>query len=374
MLTHSLSLRARWSLMAVAAFAASTASAQVVQISQPQTLTPGVDLARVISSTPILSQTAVPKQVCTTQPVSYTRETQVSRNDDNSMHNGGSGAGAVVGGLLGAVIGNQIGKGSGRAAATAGGLIGGAILGSQIGKSDGADKRSTVQTTDVRNVQNCTTQNMYESKTIGYNVVYEYAGKQYSAQFVNDPGQWVQVQLSPVGAQPYTGSAQPITRVAPQASLGNGEVIIQDAAPVQPTVIVKEVVVREPARVVYVDRHVPQVVTQVVYARPRVVHVPAPQVVHVHPQPAYHHPGHPPSHRDGHRNRHHGNAAPVTHVVHHAPAPVAHPVVHPVIHPVQPVVHTPQPVHQPQPRPNRFNREAEFVVPSGIPAHALKAM
>jgi uncharacterized protein YcfJ len=321
----------------------------------------------------------VPKQVCTTQPVSYTRETQVSRNDDGSMHNGGSGAGAIVGGLLGAVIGNQVGKGSGRAAATAGGMIGGAILGSQIGKNGSSDNR-TVQTTDVRNVQNCTTQNMYESKTIGYNVVYEYAGKQYSAQFVNDPGQWVQVQLSPVGAQPYSGTPQPITRVAPQASLGHGEVIIQEAAPVLPTVIVKEVVVREPARVVYVDRH-PQVITQVVYAKPRVVHVPAPQVVHAypqHPQPVYHHPGNGHrrdddrgrghGHRDGHRNNLH-NAAPVTQVVHHTPSPVVHAPTHPVAHPVQPAVHAPQPRRAPHP----FNREAEMVAPA-LPAHALRAM
>jgi hypothetical protein len=51
-------------------------------------------------------------------------------------------------------------------------------------------------------MQSCTTQTFYENRTTGYNVVYEYAGKQYSVQMPNDPGPFVKLQITPVGATP----------------------------------------------------------------------------------------------------------------------------------------------------------------------------
>jgi hypothetical protein len=52
----------------------------------------------------------------------------------------------------------------------------------------------------TKNVQRCSMQIFYENRTVAYNVVYEFAGKQYSVQMPNDPGPTVQLQISPVGA------------------------------------------------------------------------------------------------------------------------------------------------------------------------------
>ena len=132
-------------------------------------------LARVISSTPVVQQVAVPRQVCSTQPVI----TQAPK----------SGAGALVGALAGGAVGNAIGSGGGRAAATVIGLVGGAMVGDRI---EGPN-------TQVQNVQQCSTQTYYENRPSHYNVVYEYQGTQYNTQMVNDPGAYVRLQVTPVG-------------------------------------------------------------------------------------------------------------------------------------------------------------------------------
>jgi hypothetical protein len=57
--------------------------------------------------------------------------------------------------------------------------MGGAIMGDRI---EGPGQRL-----DPKPNQ-CSTQNVYENRLVGYNVVYEYAGKQYSVQLPQDPG------------------------------------------------------------------------------------------------------------------------------------------------------------------------------------------
>lgn len=135
------------------------------------------EMGRVISSTPVTQQVAVPRQVCTTEQV---------------MQPGNkSGAGALVGAIAGGAIGNSIGHGNGRAAATAIGLLGGAIVGDRIeGGGPG----------QVQNVQRCSTQTFYENRSVSYNVVYEYAGKQYTVQMTSDPGPFVRLQVTPIGS------------------------------------------------------------------------------------------------------------------------------------------------------------------------------
>jgi uncharacterized protein YcfJ len=133
------------------------------------------EVGRVVSSMPIIQQVAVPRQVCTQQQVA----TQAQK----------SGAGSAMGAIAGGVVGNAIGKGEGNALATAIGLIGGAILGDRI---EGAPP------TEMRNVQTCSTQNFYENRTIAYNVVYEFNGKQYNVQMPQDPGPTVRLQVTPM--------------------------------------------------------------------------------------------------------------------------------------------------------------------------------
>ena len=133
------------------------------------------EVARVLSSVPMIQQVGVPRQVCSTQQVVVEQPK--------------SGAGAMLGAVAGGAVGNQIGHGSGRAVATMAGVLGGALLGNNIEGQPAA--RAQEQTT-------CTTQTVYENRTVGYNVTYEYAGRQYKVQAPQDPGPYLRVQVTPV--------------------------------------------------------------------------------------------------------------------------------------------------------------------------------
>lgn len=137
------------------------------------------EVARVVNSVAVLEQVPVPRQICVDEVIT----TQGQK----------SGAGALMGGVAGGAIGNQIGDGSGRAVATVIGVVGGAILGNRI-EGEGAPTTQTVQ--------KCTTQTQYETRTKGYNVTYEYAGRQYSVQMPYDPGPTIPVRVSPVIRMP----------------------------------------------------------------------------------------------------------------------------------------------------------------------------
>ena len=154
-------------------------STAFVLLAGAATVASAQERARVLSATPIVQQVAVPQQVCDNQTVYTGQQT--------------TGGGAVLGAVAGGAVGNAIGGGSGRAAATALGLIGGALLGNQI-EGNG---RPTYQ-----NVQRCYTQTFYENRTVGYTVVYEYAGRQYTTQTPNDPGRTIAVQIQPIDNGP----------------------------------------------------------------------------------------------------------------------------------------------------------------------------
>lgn len=190
-------------------------------------------LARVISSTPVVQQVSVPRQICTIQPM----VTQAPP----------SGAGAVMGALAGGAMGNAIGDGGGRALATVIGLVGGAMVGNNI-----EGNRSQVQ-----NVQQCGTQMSYENRTTHYNVVYEYADRQYTVQMPSDPGLYVRLQVTPVGAM-----------LAPQAGIQQG--YAQPAQPVYAQPIYAQPVYAQP------------VYAQPVYVQPAVIAYPG-----YYPRPYY---------------------------------------------------------------------------------------
>ena len=189
------------------------------------------EVARVLSSTPVMSQVAVPRQVCSNQQVT----TQGQK----------SGGGAILGAIAGGAIGSNLGGGDGRLLSSAIGLIGGAMLG---------DRLEGAPATQSQNVQSCTTQSFYETRTTAYNVVYEYGGKQYTVQMPQDPGPTLRLQITPVA---------PGAVVVPQSS---GPVVMapEPVAIVQPQVYAQ--VVQQP---VYVTA-APVVIAAapVYYARP----------------------------------------------------------------------------------------------------------
>jgi uncharacterized protein YcfJ len=166
------------------------------------------EVGRVISSTPSIAQVAVPRQVCSNQPM--------------IVQQPNSGAGAVLGGIAGGAVGNTIGGGSGRAAATVLGVVGGALLGNNVEGSG----------TQMQNVQQCSTQTFYENRTTGYNVVYEYAGKEFTTQMPYDPGPTIRLQVSPLAQNPSQPPQPAETR--PGAVPGTAVGVILGTPNVQP--------------------------------------------------------------------------------------------------------------------------------------------
>jgi len=130
--------------------------------------------AKVIASTPVYQTVNISQQVCSNTPMTVPQPK--------------SAAGAVMGAIAGGAIGNSMGHGSGNAAATALGVMGGAILGDRIEGQPAAV---------VQNVQTCTPVTTQQNKLAYYDVKYEYAGKQYSAQMPNDPGPIINVSITP---------------------------------------------------------------------------------------------------------------------------------------------------------------------------------
>ena len=149
------------------------------------------EVGNVLSRTPVYQQVAVPRQVCTQTQVSVPGQT--------------SGAGALMGAVAGGAIGNGVGKGEGRALATMIGVIGGALAG---------DKVEGPQAAQTQTHQTCTTQQVYENRLMGYNVVYEFAGKQYTVQLPKDPGPTIKLQITPISAAPLEAPAFEATAMA----------------------------------------------------------------------------------------------------------------------------------------------------------------
>lgn len=170
------------------------------------------ELGRVLSTQPIIQQVAVPRQVCSNQQVEVVPQK--------------SGAGAVMGAVAGGAIGNSVGRGAGNAAATVIGVLGGAVLGDRIEGSPSPQ---------VQTVRSCNVQNMYETRTVAYNVVYEYAGRQYSVQLPNDPGPTIALQVTPMGSvAPNVLTQAPVATLPPvytQPAVIESQVIYQPYYP-----------------------------------------------------------------------------------------------------------------------------------------------
>ncbi|HSV78651.1 MAG TPA: glycine zipper 2TM domain-containing protein [Ramlibacter sp.] len=169
------------------------------------------EVGNVISSTPIVQQVAVPRQLCGQQPMVVQRQP--------------SGAGSLLGAIAGAGVGNTIGHGSGHAAAIGIGAVAGALIGNNI-ESGGAYTQMVPQ---------CTTETSYENRTVAWNVTYEYAGREYTVQMPYDPGPTVRLQVSPVGAQgggyPPVAQAPLVTAPPPLTVM---PAVVYGAAPAYP--------------------------------------------------------------------------------------------------------------------------------------------
>ena len=160
------------------------------------------EYANVVSATPVTGSFPVPRQQCA-------ESTQVVPAQP-------SGGGALVGAIIGGLVGNQIGHGAGRAVATGIGAVAGAGIGNHAEMVNSPGQ--------VVPVRDCRTVSSYESRVIGYDVVYEYHGQRYTTRTATDPGPRLAIDVRP------TANA-PLDRVGPPASYGAVPPAYAQAAP-----------------------------------------------------------------------------------------------------------------------------------------------
>ncbi|MEP7154700.1 MAG: hypothetical protein ABI905_02935 [Betaproteobacteria bacterium] len=72
---------------------------------------------------------------------------------------------------------------------------------------------------DANSRDACRSATTYETRTIGYKVVYEYAGKQHEVQLPFPPGATIELDVTPAGqamqSQPYSGTATQLSPDVP---------------------------------------------------------------------------------------------------------------------------------------------------------------
>jgi uncharacterized protein YcfJ len=166
------------------------------------------EVGQVLSSTPVIQQVAVPRQVCTQGYVAPQPQAT-------------SGGGGLLGAIIGAGVGSAIGHGAGTAAAMGVGTIAGAIIGNNVEANNNARYAQAVPT--------CTTETTYENRTVAYNVTYEYQGRQYQTQMPYDPGATVRLNAPAVSQGPAV-NAPPV--YAQGTVVQQAPVIVQAPAPV----------------------------------------------------------------------------------------------------------------------------------------------
>ena len=144
------------------------------------------DFGRVVRVSPRVEQIRQPRQECKTDYVQVPVQQQPQQR---------SAGGAIIGGIAGALLGNTVGGGSGRAAATAAGAIAGAVVGDKV-DNNGRAVNNGPQDYQEQAVRQCRTVDAVESRTIGYDVTYDYRGHSYTSMMQRDPGERVRLRVS----------------------------------------------------------------------------------------------------------------------------------------------------------------------------------
>jgi uncharacterized protein YcfJ len=164
-------------------------------LAAPAFATDYMDSAPVVSSVPLYQSVNQPQQQCWAESVTSYEEHR-------------SPGGVILGGIAGGVLGNTIGRGNGRAASTAVGAIVGALVGDHIANRDNSPVAVT------RPVQRCQTVDNYRQVLTGYQVTYNYNGRNTTVVLPYDPGPRVPVSVGVTGnaAQAAYGGP-PVTRI-----------------------------------------------------------------------------------------------------------------------------------------------------------------
>lgn len=153
------------------------------------------DRARVVSSHPVIEQIPVDREECWNDRVRGYEDHRVVRSDTGVA----IGAGTVLGAVVGGVIGHQFGHSSGgRDRGTAAGAIVGGLLGNQVDRDNARDDTTVESVERVpvdRDVKRCRVVHEVREATVGYDVRYEYHGRQFTSRMPRDPGRFVPVSV-----------------------------------------------------------------------------------------------------------------------------------------------------------------------------------
>jgi uncharacterized protein YcfJ len=162
------------------------------------------DAARVISVRPVTERIPVAREECWNDRQRGYEERRVTRSDTGAAIGPGTVLGAVVGGVLGHQFGNSSG---GRDRGTAAGAIVGGLVGNQVDRDRGnvGPGRETVEVERLpveRNVERCRTVDEVREATLGFDVRYDYHGRQFTTRLPYDPGQRLQVRVDVTPVEP----------------------------------------------------------------------------------------------------------------------------------------------------------------------------
>lgn len=153
------------------------------------------DRARVISASPVYEQIPIAREQCWNDRERGYVERRVTRSDTGAP----IGPGTVLGAIVGGVAGHQVGRGRGNDAATAAGALIGGLVGNQVDRDRGdypQDRVTEVERVPVdRDVQRCRTVNEVREATVGYDVRYEYRGREFMTRTPSDPGRTLPVMV-----------------------------------------------------------------------------------------------------------------------------------------------------------------------------------
>lgn len=162
------------------------------------------DRARVLSVRPVQERIPVSREECWNDRVRGYEDRRVTRTDTGAA----IGPGTVLGAVIGGVVGHQFGNSSGgRDRGTAAGAIVGGLVGNQIDRDQGnvrpGERVTEVERVPVeRNVERCRVVDEVREATVGFDVRYEYAGRQFNTRMPQDPGRNLRVR---VDVQPVEG-------------------------------------------------------------------------------------------------------------------------------------------------------------------------
>ena len=163
-------------------------------LAAPAFATDYTDSAPVVSSVPIYQTVNEPQQQCWTESVTRYEERR-------------SPGGIILGGVTGGLLGNTIGRGNGRVASTVVGAMIGAVVGDHIAN------RNNEAVAVTRPTQRCQIVNGYRQVLTGYQVTYNYNGRNTTVVMAHDPGPRVPIEVGVTGRPPVYASV-PATRIA----------------------------------------------------------------------------------------------------------------------------------------------------------------